>query len=78
MVYWQDDRGVAKAGKLESDVCSKINTKKVNHTYYSNKDLQKYWIEEYSLCLAQVLQRQKGMNATMMKTNAPRTIPTMR
>lgn len=32
----------------------------------------------HSLCLAQARQRQKGMKATMMKTKAPRTTPTMR
>lgn len=31
-----------------------------------------------SLCLAQVLQRQKGMKAMMMKMKVPRTITTMK
>lgn len=34
--------------------------------------------EGNSLCLAQVLQRQKGMKATMMKMKVPRTITTMK
>lgn len=34
--------------------------------------------DRHSLCLAQVLQRQKGMKATMMKMKAPRTITTMK
>lgn len=82
MVYWHDDTGAATAGKHKSVVCSEISTKKEDYTdvkansFNGCKDLRNR--EGFLLCLAQALHRQKGMKATMMKTKAPRTIPTMR
>lgn len=80
MVYWHDDTGAAMAGKHKSDVCSEISRIRKLHTQRNHfndcEDLRKR--EQHSLCLAHVLQRQKGMKATMMKTKATGTAQTMR